>query len=546
MKSFYDKVSQALENAIKDNYAEILEHPLWELPQKQEFGDLSSMAALKLASKLKKEPLEIATQLKASLEKTLLADVERIEILRPGFVNIFFSQEVLINSLNKILQDKDDFFRAKIKRRVLLEFLSANPTGPLSIAHGRQAVVGDTIGNILKFFGNDVVKEYYVNDAGKQMDLLVSSVQAWLQAPEGQEAKIPEGGYHGEYVKDIADEVLKNKDKLEKPNKLSLKEFIIEHILNDFIKKDLNSLGIKFDSWISQQKIIDKKEVEAAVEYLNEKGLIYEKQGALWFSSTKFGDDKDRVIRKEDGELTYFASDIAYHKDKIERKFTKLINLWGPDHHGYIKRVESAISALPRRHAGALKHKKDILKIIIIQLVTLKTKEKMSKRSGQMVLLSNLIRDVGKDTARFYYLTRRNSSHLEFDIDLAKEMSFNNPLYYIQYVCARVESIFKKAKAPSFNSEFSKLLTNPEELNLLRTLLQFSYCLDKAYSTLEPIFIIEYLRNLASAFHRFYEGTRVLTEDENITQARLNLLQALKIVFHSGLGLLGITPVEKM
>ncbi len=271
---------------------------------------------------------------------------------------------------------------------------------------------------------------------------------------------------------------------------------------------------------------------------MDKKGLIYESQDALWFSSTRFGDDKDRVIRKADGELTYFASDIAYHKDKIERGADELINLWGPDHHGYIKRVKTAIQAL--------EFDQRLLKIIIIQLVTLKNKEKMSKRAGSFVLLSELIEDLGKDATRFYYLTRRNSSHLEFDIDLAKKASFDNPLYYIQYVCARIESIFKKAPKASFSTKFSKLLNNPEELNLVRSLLQFTYCLEKARCTLEPVFVIEYLRGLAADFHRFYEKVRVIDEDKELTQARLNLLKGVKEVFHCGLKLLGITPVEEM
>jgi len=536
MKGFYDKVSHILEEIIVRNYSVSLEHPLWEVPQRQEFGDLSSMAALKLASKLKKEPLEIATQIKSFLEKELSGEYEKIEILRPGFINIFISSKILIESLSDILNVKEKFFRSGIKRKTLIEFLSANPTGPLSIAHGRQAVIGDTIANVLEFFGNDVIREYYVNDDGKQLDLMVASVKAWLGPnPSGE---IPEGGYKGEYIKDIAKKVSENKNWQKNPEKFDLKKFTIKHILDDLIKKDLDSLCIKFDNWASQREIIDDKKVEKAIRSLTKKGLIYEKEGALWFASTKFGDDKDRVIKKADGELTYFASDIAYHKDKIERKFQKLINLWGPDHHGYIKRVESAILALG--------YNKSLLSVIIIQLVTLKTKERMSKRAGTMILLSDLVKDVGKDAARFYYLTRKNSSHLEFDIDLAKQMSFDNPLYYIQYVCARIESIFRKANVSSFDPNYNKFLTDPEELNLLRALLQFSYCLEKAYCVLEPAFIIEFLKDLASAFHRFYEQKKVIAEDKDITQARLNLLAALKIVFHCALGLLGITPVEKM
>ena len=534
MKGFQEKVSHILEKIIKEDYDLSLEHPLWELPQKQEFGDLSSMVALKLASHFKKDPLEIAAQIKIPLEKALSKDVDRIEILRPGFINIFISPKILINSLNKVLKDKDNFFRSQIKRKVLIEFLSANPTGPLSVAHGRQAVVGDAIANVLDFFGNDVKREYYLNDEGRQIELLVDSVIVRIKENRGEDVSFPENGYRGEYVSVTASNT--SITKLES-DRDCLRRAIIKK-MTDLIKKDLHALGIRFDNWFSQKKLIRGKKVDSAIDALKKKGLIYEKDGALWFSSTKFGDDKDRVIKKADGELTYFASDIAYHKDKIDRKFNKLINLWGPDHHGYIKRVKSAIKAL--------KHDEDILKIIIIQLVTLKTKERMSKRAGTMILLSDLIKDVGPDASRFYYLTRRNSSHLEFDIDLAKEASFNNPLYYIQYVCARIESIFRKVKKVSIKSSFSKYLKDPEDLALLRALLQFSYCLEKAYYSQEPVFIIEFLKSLAASFHKFYEKKKVLDEDKKISQARINLISAVRIVFHCGLSLLGIKPAERM
>ena len=530
MKGFQDKVSHILEKVVKTEYDMVLEPPLWDLPKRQEFGDLSSMAALKLASRLKKDPLEIAARIKIPLEKALSEDVDRIEILRPGFINIFISTKTLINSLNKILKNKDKFFRSQIKRKVLIEFLSANPTGPLSVAHGRQAVIGDGIANVLEFFGNDVKREYYLNDEGRQIELLIASVEARADEIKGEKATFPEDGYKGEYIKDIAEELLKLGAK-------DSRKFILNHIIA-LIKRDLYTLGIKFDNWFSQKKLISGKKVDSAIDAMMKKGLIYKRDEALWFSSIKFGDDKDRVIKKADGELTYFASDIAYHKDKVERKFDKLINLWGPDHHGYIKRIKSALKALESNE--------DILKIIIIQLVTLKTKERMSKRAGTMILLSDLVNDVGADAARFYYLTRRNSSPLEFDIDLAKEASFNNPLYYIQYVCARIESIFRKAKKVSLKGSFSKFLTDPEELNLLRALLQFSYCLEKSYYSLEPVFIIEFLKNLASSFHKFYERKKVLEEDTRIAQARLNLVSAVRIVFHCGLSLLGIKPVERM
>lgn len=530
MKGFYQKVSQILDDIIKKEYDVKLDPPLWEVPSRHDFGDLSTMVSLKLASKLKKEPLEVATHLKTMLEERKEKGIEKIEIIKPGFINIFFAKAALVNSLNELIETKDKFFRRSIKRKVILEFLSANPTGPLSIAHGRQAVVGDCLGNILDFCGVDVEREYYVNDAGKQLELFVQSVNERIKEIKGESFQIPEGGYQGEYVKDVARAVYE-------ANPKDQKHFALEYVLG-WIRKDLQDLGINFDIWSSQQKIIDDKKIEKVINELKAKDLIYEKEDAIWFASTKFGDDKDRVIKKNDGELTYFASDIAYHEDKIKRGANELINLWGPDHHGYIERVKSAIEALG--------YNRNILRVVIIQLVTLKSKEKMSKRKGTAILLSDLIKEIGRDTTRFYYLTRKNSSHLDFDIDLAKATSFDNPLYYIQYSSARIESIFEKAAGKKINLKCSEFLKSEEELVLLRTLLQFSYTIEKAYYTLEPVFIIEYLKSIAALFHKFYETNRVIGEEENIETARLNLLEATRIVLHCGLSLLGITPAKKM
>ena len=530
MRGFFEKVSRILGKIIEKDYGVILQPPLWELPQRQNFGDLSSMVALRLASELKKNPLEIAMHIEGALGRSLMGEIEKIEVLRPGFVNIFISKKTLRTSLNEILQNKEDFFRNKLKKRVLIEYLSANPTGPLSIAHGRQAVVGDVIASVLDFFGNKVEREYYLNDEGNQIELLIASVESRIKEIRGENFTFPENGYKGEYIRSVAEEFIKK-------GSSNIRDFTLTHIIS-LINKDLLSLGIKFDNWFSQKKLLKEGKVEEAINILRKKGLIYDKEGAMWFSATKYGDDKDRVIKKADGELTYFASDIAYHKDKISRKHDKLINLWGPDHHGYIKRVKTALTALG--------YKEEILKVVIIQLVTLKTKERMSKRAGTFVLLSDLIKDVGKDATRFYYLMRKNSSHLEFDLDLAKETSFDNPLYYIQYVCARIESIFRKAEVNSFDPNYTAYLQEEEEFKLLRLVLQFFNCLDKTYYSLEPVFIIEFLKNLASSFHKFYEKVRVIDTDENITKARLNLLQGVKVVFYCGLGILGIKPAKKM
>ena len=313
MKGFQEKASHALEKILKKDYNLSLGHPLWELPQKKEFGDLSSMAALKLASLLKKDPLEIAAGIKISLEKVLSKDVEKIEILRPGFINIFISPKILIKSLNKILKDKDKFFRSKIKRKVLIEFLSANPTGPLSVAHGRQAVVGDAIANVLDFFGNDIQREYYLNDEGRQIERLVDSVLARIKENRGEDVVFPEDGYKGEYVSTTASNVaiIKLESDREHLTKAILKE------QTDLIKEDLHALGIKFNNWFSQKTLIQGKKVEDAINFLKKKSLIYEKEGALWFSSTKFGDDKDRVIKKADGELLILPQTLLIIRKKL-------------------------------------------------------------------------------------------------------------------------------------------------------------------------------------------------------------------------------------
>ncbi|MCP4652958.1 MAG: arginine--tRNA ligase [Candidatus Omnitrophica bacterium] len=529
MKSFHNRLSSILEGIIEREFGLKLAPPLWGPSSKLEFGDLSSMVAMKLASKLKKNPLQIAQTIKACLLKEVGDEVERIEILKPAFINVIFSKQALIDSLNGLLNEGEDFFRQNIDEKVSIEFVSANPTGPLSIAHGRQAVVGDAIANILDFCGNEVSREYYVNDAGRQVDLLTESVRMRMCQINGEEFSIPEDGYHGEYVKDIAAICLKE-------NPHDLREFVLGQMIT-LIKDNLIKLGVKFDSWISQTKIINDGLVKKGIQALDKNGYMYDKDGASWFASTKFGDDKDRVIQKANGELTYFASDIALHKIKAERGHKKLINLWGPDHHGYIARVKASMQALG--------YNENILNILIIQLVSIKTKERMSRRKGTAILLSDLVDDVGKDAARFYYLTRKNSSHLEFDIDLAKEKTFNNLLYYVQYGCARIESIFRKSEIESFSSENNKFLEEGD-LELVKTLLHFFYCLENAYRSIEPVFVIEYLKNLSSVLHKFYENQRVLSDDKNVTAARLNLLKATKIVLHCALNLLGITPVEKM
>ena len=534
MKDLYQKMDDALEKVLRTHYPHIhLEPPLWEVPQRQEFGDFSTMIALKIASQSKENPYHVAKEIGKFLRENLSGaekNVGKIDIIKPGFINLFFSKKALVDALNRVLKEKEKAFVPGKKRKVLIEFVSANPTGPLSIAHGRQAVVGDVIANILAFCGNNVVREYYINDEGRQIELFTQSVEERIKELHGEEFAVPEGGYLGEYVKEVA----RCACEAQPP---SLQEFVLKTLLS-WIKSDLNTLGITFDSWISQRELIGKGKVEDILHFLKEKGFLYEKDSALWFSATKFGDDKDRVLKKNDGTVTYFASDIAYHKNKLERGCDFLINLWGPDHHGYIPRVKAGVRALGFDDT--------LLRILIIQLVSIKTKEKMSKRKGTALFLSDLEKEVGKDAARFYYLTRRHSSPLEFDIDLAKTASFDNPLYYIQYAHARSCSIFKNAKVTEVESDYTSFLHDKEEFLLLRKILQFAYCIDKIYYSLEPVYLIEFLKDIATSFHKFYETKRVIGEGENTTMARLTLVEAVRIVIACSLNILGITPLREM
>ncbi|MBD3246409.1 MAG: arginine--tRNA ligase [Candidatus Omnitrophica bacterium] len=526
MKGIYQTLTGILDDILKERFDTAFPHPLWEPPAKQTFGDYSCMLALKLASKMKKNPLELAAELKQALADRVGGEIEKIEVIKPGFVNVFISPAALKKALQDLLREQETFFRGEHASPVLVEFVSANPTGPLSIAHGRQAVVGDVVARILELSGYLVQREYYLNDVGRQIELFGMSVEA-----AAQNQPVPQDGYHGEYVREIGREYA------EHAQGESSEVFSVRR-MRERIECDLAQLGVSFHNWTSQRTLIEEGKVDAAVAYLRERGLVYEQDEALWFASTRFGDDKDRVIKKQDGRLTYFASDIAYHRDKCARGFDRLINLWGPDHHGYIPRVKASIEALGSNP--------EMLEVLIIQLVSIKTKERMSRRKGTAILLKELIDQVGKDAARFYYLTRRNSSHLEFDIDLAREASFNNPLYYIQYACARIESIFEKAGETKWASGECGALREPAELDLVRFLLQFTHCCEKAAHTLEPMFIIEYLKALAARFHKFYETHKVLGDDPEVVSARLNLIDAARIVLHCGLSLLGITPAKKM
>jgi arginyl-tRNA synthetase len=525
--------------------------PELEIPKDRSHGDISTNIAMKAVrlsggmSPLKFAQLVVDEMSSALNSSSLKGDIEKIEVKPPGFINFFLSSGYLYKILLDIEREGNDYGRTSICRdkNIQLEFVSANPTGPLTIAHGRQAAIGDSLANILSFIGCAVSREYYVNDEGNQMNALGSSIRARYRELCGIKEDFPQDGYKGAYVNDIAGD-FKDKygrDHVEEEDIKIFREFGLKWILDD-IKKDLKDFGVSFDVWYSQKDLRKSGKTDKALELLKNKGYIFQRDGATWFRSTEFGDDKDRVLIKSDSSYTYLAPDIAYHFDKYKRGFKSLIDIWGPDHHGYIPRMKAAIQALG--------FEKDSLSVVIAQLATLYRSGnvvKMSTRAGEFVTLREVIDEVGKDVARFAFLMRKVSSHLDFDLDKVKEQSMENPVYYIQYAHARIWSMLEYSKDANLSAKFkSSLLKEPEELGLLKILRQFPLVVISSANSLEPYVVLQYLQDLAAAFHSFYNKHRVVCDDPDLSKARLVLVDCVKTVLANGLGLLGVSLPRKM
>jgi len=557
------KLYDIIENAVKHLGISIPEIVI-ELPKEESFGDLATPAAMSLAKILKKPPRKIAEDIVNEIKKIPPApplakggrgglDIfEKIEIAAPGFINFTFSKPYIYSELKSLIKDGSGFLRADIGkgRRIQIEFVSANPTGPLHLGHGRGAAVGSALSNLLSAAGYKVEKEFYVNDAGRQVKLLGLSVFARYNQLLGIDYPSPEDGYKGFYIEDIANKVIKNYgNKYAEASIEEAGEFFTDfsyRLMLEGIKQDLKEFGIIFDAWQSERELYEKGEVAQSINDLKEHDYIYEEEGAVWFRSTAFGDDKDRVVIKKDGTHTYFAPDIAYHRKKIQKGFDEIIDIWGADHHGYIPRMQAVIQALGYPMAS--------LKVLLVQMVSLLRGGKpvqMSKRAGEFVTLKEVIDEVGADTTKFIFLTRRPDSHLEFDLEAAKAQSAENPVFYVQYANARINSIFSHAKEQGINIEKLadaelSLLSLPEEIKIIKKLLSYQMAFEGAVIAHEPHRITFYLQELAGMFHPYYHRNKVVTDDANLTKARLALCEAVRIVLKDGFEILGLSAPERM
>ena len=532
-----------------------------EHPEEKAHGDYSTNVAMVIAKIAKRSPMEIANLINSTFNIQHSTFFEKIEVATPGFINFFISKEYLQGQVKEILKQKEKFGELKIGKgkKVDIEFVSANPTGPLHLGHGRGAFWGDALSNVLEKAGYKVTREYFINDYGKQILLLGKSIDARYREILGEEAEIGEDFYKGEYVKDIAGEIVEeSKDRYLKIAENKRLKIFTEIGLKKMLKEAkelLDKIGIKYDVWFSERKLYEKNLVKKAVGLLKKKGFTYEKEGALWFASTKFDDDKDRVLIKADGEPTYFASDVAYHLDKVSRKYDLMINGWGADHWGYKTRLRAAARVL----GFAQK-----LKIVVGQFVRLVEKGrevKMSKRGGTFVTLKELIEEVGPDVSRFFFLMKSVDTHIDFDLDLAKEQSEKNPVYYVQYAHARICSILRKCKIRSPKSKITpkqnkfatgpaiqnlKLLNHLIELELIKQLIKLPEIVEDTARDYQVQRLPQYVLDLATSFHQFYRDCRVLTETRSLLEARLALVLATKIVLKNTLDLMGISAPEKM
>ncbi len=546
-------ISDALDKAAESGELDlsILPEILVEKPKDEKFGDFSTSVSMMLAKSERKKPRDIADVLCRHL-KNGDSQVSSVDIAGPGFINLKMAPSFFLTRLMKVaeLGDKFGSSDAGKGKKVLLEFVSANPTGPLHVGHGRGAAVGDMLGRLLKKAGYDVSTEYYINDVGNQMNTLGRSTWSRYRELLGIKEEFSPDNYQGEYIKDIAQGIIDKhgKEFLDKQVDEVLpffRKYSLDSILSG-IRNDLSEFGVEFDRWFNEKSLYDDQLVDTAVNWLRDKKHIYDKDGAVWLNSSAFKDEKDRVLIKQSGEKTYFCSDIAYHKNKIDRGFEWIVDLWGADHHGYVPRMNAVLEAMG--------YNKDVFKVMLVQFVALKRggeKVSMSTRSGEFETLSDVVKEVGVDATRFFFLMRSSDSHLDFDLELAKKESPENPVFYIQYAHARICSIFRKANdeglsLPSISDIDLSPLADEEEFSLIKKILAFTETVDKSAELLEVHRIAFYLQDLVAAFHGYYSRHRVVSEDVPLSLARLFLMDCLRTTIHNGLSVMGVSAPEQM
>ena len=565
---------------------ETIPFPLVEPPKRSEWGDFSCNVAMTLASTVRQPPLKVAGILATSLREQFPELFQRIDVAAPGFLNLTLHPMRWMEELQSIQDQGASYGASSIGngKHVLLEFVSANPTGPLHVGHGRGAALGQAIASLLALVGFTVSREFYINDAGRQLQLLGRSVYARYREYWGKDPSFPEDGYHGDYIKSLAESVAQTHGEALLENSSDQAETVCaqvaSQILLEGIKDDLATFGVKFETWFSEASLHSKGLVQLTLDELRERELVKDEDGALWFRSSEFGDEKDRVLKKQDGSYTYLAADMAYHREKFSRGFDTLINIWGADHHGYIPRMEATVQAFG--------HSKESLRVVLVQMVSLlrgTQKIEMSKRSGEFVTLREVLEEVGSDAAKFFFLMRRADTHLDFDLELAKQQSSDNPVYYVQYAHARLASLFRVAQErqvplPAIQDVDHTLLLHEEDLRLIKTLAQYPFIVEGSAIALEPHRVTFYLQELAAQLHSYYNKHRVLppvesgvksedglqdvpwesngkalgSEKESVqdphppalTAARLALFRQVQTVLCNGLTVLGMSSPEKM
>lgn len=544
-----EEIKQAV---LKAGLAEEAEIPavLLEAPKDKAHGDYSTNMAMQLARIAKKAPRQIAEAIQANMDLSK-GSVQKIDIAGPGFINFYMNNSYLTDLVPAVLQAGDSYGRSNAggNEKIQVEFVSANPTGDLHLGHARGASVGDSLCNVLDAAGYDVTREYYINDAGNQIHNLALSVEARYYQALGLDKDMPEDGYHGKDIihigKELADEF--GDQFVQASEEDRYKTFRAHGLKLELAKlqKDLADFRVHFDVWFSETSLYENGKIDEALNALDEKGHTFEEDGALWFRSMDFGDDKNRVLRKQDGSYTYLTPDIAYHRDKFERGFEKVINIWGADHHGYIPRMKAAVEALGM--------KPDQLEVEVIQMVQLYKdgeKMKMSKRTGKAVTMRELVEEVGLDAVRYFFAMRSGDTHMDFDLDLAVSQSNENPVYYSQYAYARISSILRQAAEQGLTASASAnvaLLTSEKEVALLKKIGDFPQVVAESADKRIPHRIANYVHELAAAFHSFYGSQKVVDkENEEASLARLALVQAVQITLKNALKLIGVSAPEKM